>query len=955
MGGYDATSGGDATVGSNGGSPAGMPYVGPGDNNQGGLPVPLGSQVQPTMFGQTADGGLASLPGAGYVGPGQDNHGGQWTQGSAPNNGGSATAWWYSNEQQNREAAARANTAASPSSIIGYLNRPGLSTNLGDSITQSILKANPTFTVSQALQQQLIDAKSTSTSIDDRFYQNELDKSLQNNVEIQDAYHHWAYDTNLPQAANPYEYAGDLSLYALKGTQGRDAVFSPVSAGVLNLPAGLGTQDAAWAQAMGIPYDPAQFSPAINAIANAQREGTMGAYGMLGSYSQALGNLNITQQQEIGIAVAKSRGEAYNTGKWDFAGARDYMAGVGAPIPTAGATPMSMVTPSTPINAPIGNTGLFVTPLAGGGVMKVGNGEISPAPASLPGIATTGISFLTQGDGVVANLSKDVFHMLPSGPTAPANSTTVSGGNSTISQLGNWIDTNKNKIDLYDEKQVSGFNKNVSTFNEMSAQNPVITTTKTTVAGQTTSPDENASNWLMGVVGIIPKPIIGAVGVLGRVAYGYAPASEFALPEATAFDLTTISPAAVPMAALIGGIVGTTLFGMGAEQSIKSQQSSSKQTWMGQTGGTEADFSKYTNQMDIESNPELAPNFVQKAQMQPQSMQEAWEGSAPVYVPGAGGLPKIMDVPPSQPFAVPGEGFNQVVNAPGRGFDIIANLPGQGLGIIAKVGVVASGITQPWNGFVNVIQYPKYEITPKDVINPVSGYSLQVAPKVVSEGTAIVADRPIFDLSVDASAKTAVDTRNNVANDYASKVANMNANSNAMPVATPFWWTTPSAASKISDQTYSYVSNPTANTNGWQTVVSSVASGTQSVSSKNIVIPQSSYVTTPSFDVLTGQQRIPNPPKQDLKLNLLLPNLGGQGGGGGSSGERKPMNFSRFTERFHPGEGIGSLDFSSGRSIAPRKQAPQRQPARPVARSTPVSALVSRSSGKQAQKRRKRL
>lgn len=250
-----------------------------------------------------------------------------------------------------------------------YLNRPGLTkeSDLGDIYTQQLKAQNPNLTMSQVLAMQVSGAKATPGLTDDRFYQNELQKSLENNIEMASAYHAWSMDTGLPQKANPYEYSADLSLYALKGVDATKG-FSPVSADALKLPSGQGIQDEAWLMAKGQSFDFGQYTPAINAIAQAQRSGEMGVYGTLGSYSSALGYLDIGQQQAIGIQAAKSRGESYNAGAWDFLGAGKFSEGKGTYSPISGFP----TTKGSTGNVPLGDTGLFIGGMPNGAsVMRV--------------------------------------------------------------------------------------------------------------------------------------------------------------------------------------------------------------------------------------------------------------------------------------------------------------------------------------------------------------------------------------------------------------------------------------------------------------------------------------------------------------------------------------------------------------------------------------------------------
>ncbi len=154
-----------------------------------------------------------------------------------------------------------------------------------------------------------------------RYYGNELQKSLQNYVELSSAYHNWAKDTGLPTAPNSYEYAGDLALGILKGTNqsSKSSVYGEniTDYSTLNLPGGLGIQDVAWNAALaydkasGWKADYSGYDTAIAKLQNAVANKELGVYGAIPAptSTQAGGEtrkLSLGEQQAIGIAASGS-------------------------------------------------------------------------------------------------------------------------------------------------------------------------------------------------------------------------------------------------------------------------------------------------------------------------------------------------------------------------------------------------------------------------------------------------------------------------------------------------------------------------------------------------------------------------------------------------------------------------------------------------------------------------
>jgi hypothetical protein len=137
------------------------------------------------------------------------------------------------------------------------------------------------------------DAQSRGISTRDLadFYQNELDKSMQNRITLSSSFHHATSDAGVSVERNPWENAGDAALGFLKGG-GRDNFtsnynFNPDVVGKLALtsllPGGLGLNETRWSAAAS-PDNmkdilSANFRPAIMKVLGS--ESSTGPYGSL--------------------------------------------------------------------------------------------------------------------------------------------------------------------------------------------------------------------------------------------------------------------------------------------------------------------------------------------------------------------------------------------------------------------------------------------------------------------------------------------------------------------------------------------------------------------------------------------------------------------------------------------------------------------------------------------------
>ena len=378
-----------------------------------------------------------------------------------------------------------------------YLNNPAIVpvSDLGDSRTQQLINQGG-YTPPQAISIQLDEARLTPTKSDDRYFSNELEKALQNPVAVSSAYHNAGRDSNLPVAANPFEYLGDRSLVVLKDVQ-----------------------NYGWNKALAFdsPKYPVPtertFVPETNALAWVERTGQMGEYGNLGKpFSSGVGRtLTVDEQQQIGNYVRSS--ELQN-------------------LPVATDTLWNLTRERV---------------------------------AEKTGIRQGGYVPITESKYEQGVLQKPIQEAV--NPANPLNFLAKSPVDLTVMHVG------------------------------MPQSNEPTNPDKQFV--NTISPKlEN----LRSLWDKVPLPIRGVAGAGVTTAGG-----EFGLPAASDSLLTwgAYSPSLMPVSALVIGAGGTTLLGMGLEESIKAQQRQARQ------GKSEASLSEeYFRQ-----NPELEPGFVQKPQM----------------------------------------------------------------------------------------------------------------------------------------------------------------------------------------------------------------------------------------------------------------------------------------------------------------------------------------------------
>ncbi len=164
-------------------------------------------------------------------------------------------------------------------------------TQAGDTKTQAIATElaskpylvntiQPYKSYSEAVGVALEKQRETTTGKAQSYYGNELQKLIESNVGTSSEYHYQAAKSGVPQAANPYEYLGDLSVEFLKGSPTKSSeVFSPVSGELKSyLPVSGGLQQWAWNRAEG-KNENVSYMPALAYLASA--EGLEGPYGAL--------------------------------------------------------------------------------------------------------------------------------------------------------------------------------------------------------------------------------------------------------------------------------------------------------------------------------------------------------------------------------------------------------------------------------------------------------------------------------------------------------------------------------------------------------------------------------------------------------------------------------------------------------------------------------------------------
>jgi len=468
--------------------------------------------------------------------------------------------------------------------------------------------------------------------------------------------------------------------------------------------------------------------------------------------------------------------------------------------------------------------------------------------------------------------------------------TAISGGNATISSLDKWINENMNKIDTTNKTQVEEFNKNVGTYNLMSKQNPVVTSTETTKA--TTSKEVatgvGETSFLSGLYSRVPSGV-------GENSWLAALLSGKQIPTSN----ENILAPKTGTAGLMAGI--TTMPGGGVATTLERYGLPIAAAGVAALVGQSAVSSNY----DLSSQPGI------------QKTQELWEGAGKtIQLPPASTFPKITDVIPTVVYNAPGKGYEEIVKLPGEGYQIIAGLPGVGRELIAKT---EGAISLPFGGGASIIQMPKSTISPSDVITPVSGYS-DITNGMV--GTAITSDRALYDLSVDVAGKSITKTEEAVrsASDYSTKLADTAAT--GISVATPYWWTRAANLEKTSEKTSEGAATADATQYGnialnritTKNIVTTIPATSTDIITRDYTITKPTTQTTPRTTYDTFDIPGKGTPQYDIKRGRLS----WPGGSGGSGGEKRGGSY-RFINVFNVGFGVGNL------GIGPSRQAPKQR------------------------------
>jgi hypothetical protein len=528
--------------------------------------------------------------------------------------------------------------------------------------------------------------------------------------------------------------------------------------------------------------------------------------------------------------------------------------------------------------------------IIGIGVAKAGEAIASTGLPKSVGAVATGVSDISskflEGTIFAPKESKGT------NATSESSKITVSGGNATITALDTWINANTNKIDATNATQVEEFNKNVGTYNLMSKQNPVVTsteTTSTTANKIVTGSGEKAL--LSGLYDTAGKTLGGIIG------------GSWAASALTGKPIpTTSTDILAPKRGTTGLVAGfATVPGGSVASSALGRYGI---PIAGAVAAAAIGKSALDTGFDLSSQP-----GVQKA-------QELWEGAGrTIQLPTAPTMPSISDVIPTAIYNAPGKGYEQIVSLPGEGYQIIAGLPGVGRELIAKT---EGAISLPFGGGNSVIQMPKSTILPSDVITPISGYS------DVSKGVAanvVASDRALYDLSVDVAGKAITKTEESVrsASDYSTKLAEIA--TTGVSVATPYWWTRASNLAKVTDKATSedatQYGNAAINRVTTKDLVTTIPSAYTDITTLNPVTTKTTTQTIPrtTYDIIdtTGK----GTPQYDLKRrDLTWP-----GGSGGSGGEARGGSY-RFTNIFNVGFGVGSMGMGMQRSGRTKSTAP---------------------------------
>jgi hypothetical protein len=200
--------------------------------------------------------------------------------------------------------------------------RPGFTeaANLGDTRTQmavqgvSILRsfgmnvASEAVMMGRTLEGQRQAAFKTPGQTDDRYYSGELQKWVENKVELSSTYHHIGMKVGIPIPANRFEYQGDLAVELLKGAPRKDSeMFSPVSGEMAPyLPQfegrGEGIQDYAWrlSEYGTRGAGEVSYSPGIEKLLSS--EGQYGPYGVLWGARKEGSNPSVIEARGISVS-----------------------------------------------------------------------------------------------------------------------------------------------------------------------------------------------------------------------------------------------------------------------------------------------------------------------------------------------------------------------------------------------------------------------------------------------------------------------------------------------------------------------------------------------------------------------------------------------------------------------------------------------------------------------------
>lgn len=562
-------------------------------------------------------------------------------------------------------------------------------------------------------------------------------------------------------------------------------------------------------------------------------------------------------------------------------------------------------------------------------------------------------------DYMIGNAKEQQPNPISTTPGATTNTTQskewFTGGNETISKLGDWITGTKPTIESMDAKIAAmsagnvsgntwtgskegydtvtqmiaernklqeGFSANVTKYNTMSAENPIIKNTEMTTRtiGSTVTettmqnPFETAvvskvQGALDVVTGFVSKnpTIAGVVGMTsGSAGYGYVTAEAgYGLGTATNLGLlTTAAEIAVAAPVVVGGILG----GVGVfvlENTGRLGLTGQTQEYSVRTAGEQ--YGKYIApfqaELDARNTPAIqlsdfgmgarvqgfATDFVSRFDIANTNMKSPTVGAGAMalatdYASRAGEANKNVQMPEvagAMAFAT---------SLMGAGTGIFSGSETAGRAIYSEIVPSKSAYSEK-PAIVNpTVEIPAQRRSIIEITD--TGKPVENVIKNERANPSKTANEFIDALGV--SYPVANPTRNPVSNSHAYDLVNgyPTKNPNENPNKNPFAF--PSSFPDITRQDYT----------------DKIITTTQTPTKTQVTNP---YDIIRTYDYQQQMPRNPEPPK--FKIDIpTLPNLGfpfGGSGGGGSGGSPKARGRGRYTDIYLYGQGISGGMFGS--------------------------------------------